>query len=311
VSEFLIHRQSFVAQELMAAYPPKFKHASKKLVTAQICPEGAVHQGSLEFTRWRALALPESLPTESPTKLETRPDFFTYDDESAAAMSWHLNFAHQDLFCAYGGALLAQDELQVLEHPALGALREALITQKITLLTVEGGKPTPVLIRGVERRAALDMQHLYGNQFARAKLEAILSALTLLTPPTRSNILAMEAPSGGYGSYTLHELEFILMTAYTGFSAACHETGAESVIHTGFWGCGAYGGNRIVMTLLQLLAARLAGVGRLVFHTGDAASLATIAAAQALLLRLETPSPVELLAALRQEDLRWGVSDGN
>lgn len=310
MKDALLHRQSFVAQELLAAYPPKFKHAYKKLVATKTCPEGAVHQGTLELTRWRALALPESLPTESPTKLETRPDFFTYDD-SAAETSWHLNFAHHDLFCAYGGPLLAQDELQVLEHPALGALREALLAQKVTPFTVEGGRPTPVLIRGVERRAALDTQHLYGNQFARATPQAILAALTLLTPPTRSNILAIEAPSSGYGPYTLRELEFILSTAYTGFSAACHETGAATVIHTGFWGCGAYGGNRIVMTLLQLLAARLAGVGTLVFHTGDAASMASVEAAQALLVRLEAPSLAALLAALRLEDLRWGVGDGN
>lgn len=311
MNDVLIHRQSFVAQELLAAYPPRFKHAYKKLVATKTCPEGAVHQGTLELTRWRALALPERLPEESPTRLETRPDFFTYDDESAAGASWHLNFAHHDLFCAYGGPLLAQDELQVLEHPALGALREALLAQKVTPFTVEGSKPTPVLIRGVERRAVLDTRSLYGNQFARSTPEAILAALTLLTPPTRSNILAIEAPSSGYGPYTLRELEFILTTAYTGFSAARHETGSETVIHTGFWGCGAYGGNRIVMTLLQLLAARLAGVGTLVFHTGDAAGLASVEAAQTLLARLESPSLAELLAALRLEDLRWGVGDGN
>jgi hypothetical protein len=65
------------------------------------------------------------------------------------------------------------------------------------------------------------------------------------------------------------------------------------------------------MTLLQLLAAQLAGIEKLVFHTGDAASLATVETAQALLIRLETPVLAELLAALRLEDLRWGIGDGN
>ena len=303
----LIHRQSFVAKELMAAYPPKFKHAYKKLVALRTCPDGADHQGTLELTRWLALPLPEFLPKTSSLVVETRPDFFTYDADETDA--WHLNFAHHDLFCAYGGPLLAQDELQVLEHPALGALREALIAQKITPFTVEGSKPTPVLIRGVERRAALDTSHLYGNQFARATPEAVLAALTVLSPPTRSNILAMEAPSSGYGPYTLRELTFILTTAYTGFSAVYSEGGAT--IHTGFWGCGAYGGNRTVMTALQLLAARLAGVPKLVLHTGDVSSRTIVETAQELLKRLETPLLADLLATLRLQDFRWGVSDGN
>jgi hypothetical protein len=28
------------------------------------------------------------------------------------------------------------------------------------------------------------------------------------------------------------------------------------IFHTGFWDCGAYGGNRVLMALLQLLANR-------------------------------------------------------
>ncbi len=36
--------------------------------------------------------------------------------------------------------------------------------------------------------------------------------------------------------------------------------GAQPLIHTGFWGCGAFGGNRTLMVILQALAADLAGV---------------------------------------------------
>jgi len=49
--------------------------------------------------------------------------------------------------------------------------------------------------------------------------------------------------------------------------AASTSTGSHSstswsmcVIHTGFWGCGAFGGNRRLMTILQSLAGDLAGV---------------------------------------------------
>src|SRR5262249_17357234 len=150
------------------------------------------------------------------------------------------------------------------------------------------GQPTPVLVRGVERRCRIatnpDAEQgrprgLYGNNFAEAPAEAVARATTPIDPPTYTNTLAMEAPDGGWGAYRRQEIEYILSTAYTGFSAARIESAQvreppRVVIHTGFWGCGAYGGNRVLMALLQLLAARLAGIDRFVFHTGDAAGTA-------------------------------------
>lgn len=38
-------------------------------------------------------------------------------------------------------------------------------------------------------------------------------------------------------------------------------------IHTGYWGCGAYGGNREPMPLLQLIAACESKFVTLVFHS--------------------------------------------
>ena len=44
------------------------------------------------------------------------------------------------------------------------------------------------------------------------------------------------------------------------------------VIETGFWGCGAFGGDPEIKAIIQLLAASKAGVDELVFYTfGDAA----------------------------------------
>lgn len=41
----------------------------------------------------------------------------------ANTLEWYPNFAHSNLFCAYAGTLLAQDELQVVECPALASIR--------------------------------------------------------------------------------------------------------------------------------------------------------------------------------------------
>jgi len=57
----------------------------------------------------------------------------------AGAVEWHVNFADPRLFTAYGSGLLAQDEMQVAEHPALGALREALSARRWPTLTEERG----------------------------------------------------------------------------------------------------------------------------------------------------------------------------
>ena len=40
-----------------------------------------------------------------------------------------FDFAHSNLFIAYREALLAQDELQVLEHPFLGSIRECMVNK--------------------------------------------------------------------------------------------------------------------------------------------------------------------------------------
>jgi hypothetical protein len=163
---------------------------------------------------------------------------------------------------------------------------------------------------------------LYGNNFARATPEAIKLATKPLKPPTITNIIAIEAPPGGYGSYSRKDIEYILVTAFTGFSAARLESQIESLqkptvtIHTGFWGCGAYGGNRILMALLQLLAARLAKIDRLIFHTGDAAGTQDFLEARQICDRdlmfnsstVELPVLIEKIQAM---EFQWGIGDGN
>jgi hypothetical protein len=226
--------------------------------------------------------------------------------------------------------LFAQDEMQVAEHPALGSLREALLSANIKPLTVESGVPTPVLIRGVERRCAINTNPdaekdrpsgLYGNNFAKASAAAIRLATKSLQPPTITNIIAMEAPAEGdsYSSYEFAVIKYIFTTAFTGFSAAKIESQLENqepivVIHTGFWGCGAYGGNRVLMALLQLMAARLAQIDKLIFHTNDAIGSEALATAQRILsqdLAIGDVTVPDILDKIYALAFKWGVSDGN
>jgi len=116
----------------------------------------------------------------------------------------------------------------------------------------------------------------------------------------------MESPKYGKGAYTKKQIDRIVKIAYTAFVAArlesfrliqkekkTRETKENNdeisersakrrktsgddysevefpkvIIHTGNWGCGAYGGNPEIMALLQMAAARLAGIDELVYHT--------------------------------------------
>jgi hypothetical protein len=146
-------------------------------------------------------------------------------------------------------------------------------------------------------------QGLYGNNFAvasegalRRAVEALDTRLDAQGKPYFSNILAMVAPREV--SYSKDVVRMTLATAYTGFMAAkmeslvnagflvrSHDELGEHTkladpmpsrpvpqvkIHTGNWGCGAFGGNPVVMAMLQTLAAQIAGVELIYYIQGAA-----------------------------------------
>ena len=327
-SDLPLGRASLDAATLVARHPPRPRHANKRALFELAAPPGATHGGAVTVSRWPQRTVPHDASWwSSPTVVELREDVFTYDPAPPGRVEWHLNFAHTILFVAYAGPLFAQDEMQVAEHPALASVREWLTTESIPGLrpvTRVDGTATPVLITGVERRCAiasdpdLDADRpagLYGNAFARARVTAVQRATRVLVPPTVTNVLAMEAPPGGVGRYTAAQIKDVITTAYTGFRAARAESGVgrEVVVHTGHWGTGAYGGDRVLMALLQLLAARAAGLDRVVFHTFDAAGAAPVREALSRLndLARREITIADTLARVEAVGFRWGESDGN
>jgi Poly (ADP-ribose) glycohydrolase (PARG) len=319
-------RRTYDPTALLAAHPPVLKHPHKRLVFDLACPPGAPHTGPIVVTRWAALALPATVELAA-TELIAMPGYYDYQGPSDGV--WHVNFADPQLFVAYGSRLLAQDELQAAEHPILGSVREALVAEGQPAVTEEAAHPTPVLVQGAERRCAIDttpnldagrLYGLYGNRFAQASADQVRGALRVLQPPTRSHLIAMAAPVGA-GPYWPDQIARIVVTAVTGFAAAVAESrrawpAAPVEVRTGFWGCGAFGGNRHAMTLLQLLAARLAGVDRVVFYASDDAGLdAYRTGVRHLTQILAAGTPGEPLAMLLERvadlDYQWGTSDGN
>ncbi len=162
---------------------------------------------------------------------------------------------------------------------------------------------------------------LYGNAFSSASPTTIERATTRIDPPTITNLIAIAAPSHGTGSYRAAEIEHVLVTAFTGFRAAAIESrgtlarNGPVVVHTGFWGCGAFGGDRVLMTLLQMLAAATAGVDRIVFHTGDPSGDAPFSRAKQIHDRFRADAAAggtaDWIRRIEELGFQWGRGDGN
>ncbi len=315
-----LERRAYQGPQLFAAHPPALRNANKRTVFEWLKPEHFA-RGTLQYSRWAERPWPHVVPSQAPL-ITVHPGVFDYAGPSDGV--WHVNFADPELFCAYGSSLLAQDELQVLEHPVLACLREALVAEGLPAVTAEGDRATPVLVTHVPRAAALDtsagperLSGLYGNQFARASVEELKAALTIFNEPALTNLLAIAAPSGGRGRYQRQQFDYIVRTAFTGFAAAREESarlwpGAPVDIRTGFWGCGAFGGNRTVMIALQVLAAQLAGIERLTFYTVTQSGRHDVTEGrEALALASRgTTSVTEILERLEARGFTWGVSNG-
>ena len=279
-----LDRGEFDAATLMRQYPPVLRNPNKLVAFRVACPDGTAG-GHLSYSRWAEMPLSATAdPGRAATLVAVRDDFYDYEPPTEPAPEWHVNFADPRLFYAYGSPLFAQDEMQVAEHPALGSLREALVAERRSTLTVEDGRPRPVLVMGAERRVRIATDRsaadgrpngLYGNAFADAGSEAVRRATTVIDPPTLSGV----------------------------------------IVHTGFWGCGAFGGNRVMMTLLQALAAEMAGVGDLVMHVGEVSGRTPVDQAGVLLRDvLAEPEPdgtAALIGRIESLGLEWGHSDGN
>lgn len=325
-----LERLEFDVPSLIADFPPVLHDPNKRAVFEKSCPDKCVYAGELGYSRWAALPLPASIDAAGAAGLVTPvPSVYTYEPVAGpdGALEWHVNFADPFLFFAYGTGLFAQDEMMCAEHPVLGSLVEALRDRGHAPVTEENGAPTPVLVTGAQRRchvitdpdpAAGRPRGLYGNEFSAAREDVVRAATVVIDPPTITNIIAIAAPSYRTGRYARATIEHVLTTAYTGFAAAVAESarlapGAPVVIHSGYWGCGAFGGDRVLMSLLQVIAAGAAGVDRLAFHTVSAEGESPLAEALGIARQLGEGgalTPEALVDRIDAMAFEWGTTDG-
>jgi hypothetical protein len=89
----------------------------------------------------------------------------------------------------------------------------------------------------------------------------------------------------------------------------------KTYIHSGWFGCGAYGGNRILMAILQIVAAKMAGIDKLVLHTVTTKFRQDIEMAENCLKNIfndnrTSLSMDDLTDRIVTENFQWGSSNG-
>ena len=347
VKKGLLWREALNTKEIMNKYPPKFMNPHKSWIFSQIPFNKSNFSPKITISKWQTLPLPFKdeivHPKSGKTLVLSNLDIFKYtqipQENGVPSRVWYLNFADRNLFGYYQGALFAQDEMQVLEHPVLGSIRhwleeKSIIDSKYNPNTQNAeGNATPYLIQNIERRVLVSIDKnkllgrplgLYGNNFMQASSDAIKKAIHILSPPSLSNILAISALSTGHGRYTRHQINKLFSTLYTGFIATRIESQQcendeykeqmETVIHTGNWGCGAFGGNSILIAILQITAAFCAGIDKLIYHTLSKHTQFTQAKQifeKNLNSVLFEEGPSAVLLSIENLGLEWETADGN
>ena len=141
--------------------------------------------------------------------------------------------------------------------------------------------------------------------------EEIEAGIRTFEGDVRCNVLAMAAPEGRGGTYRYvrSELEELMKTVLCSFSAVRDQSSGRAVIHTGNWGCGAFGGNKELMYLAQMYAASVCGIDELVFHAVDEEILD-----RAKRVYEQLPDSIgfsDIVGYLLARGYYWGISDGN
>lgn len=176
----------------------------------------------------------------------------------------------------------------------------------------------------------LDTKKVYGNAFAHVTHRELADACEYLPRPQIVNLIAIEAPSHGYGRYSADQIRFILTAAFGAFKAAkvlASKTHAlnrgrsltatasgvarfKTIIHTGWWGCGAYGNSRLMMLITQLLAAYWAEVDEIIFHVQSDNHQEQISEAKRIVAGLLAERYVsEVIRKIENLNIQWDRSN--
>lgn len=271
----------------------KFESKRKEFLYELVKQDYTGHKSLITVTKYRETGVPVFLNPFKRTEIAGEMNSYTYkvwDVEKAKIIPYYVNFSDEHLFAFGLGDLFAQDEIQNAEHGFVPSMiRKALEMIQVTNSKYRPvTKGTPFTVRNLDAICNMDTTKIYGWNLIDASEKDVREAVAkdrfnkgcsgpvakFQNPYPVTNLICMLAPTSGYDGkpYQRDELINILRTAYTAFRAAVLESeilGADCCIHTGNWGTGAFGNNPELIAILQMLAANLAGVKQLYYHTFD------------------------------------------
>ncbi len=258
---------------------------------------------------------------KKPFTLTLDNGFYDYTKAREGEDTWFVNFADPVLFVACLRSLFAQDEIQTLEMPLLAAFKNYIESRSIggfAPLTNAYGNPTPYLFKDVPYWISINtspvlkdgsVESIYGNNFMYASDEAIEAGIRTFDGDLRCNVLAISAPAGNYGRYTEDDLTELMKTLFCSYSAVREQAEGKVVIHSGNWGCGAFGGNKELMYLTQIYAASVCGIDEIVLHAVDEK---VFERSKSLYEYMDKRMRfADVVAFLHSRKFEWGESDGN
>ncbi len=153
--KFLIIRQTLDCQQLLTTHPPKFKSANKQLLYHHFIPDLSKAfplKQSITLSKYNHNNLPLPKHLSNPqqyidTQFLCKPDVYDYaapekekkGKNDKKTYDFYVNFADANLFGFYQQNLLAQDELQTMEHPILCSIREYMLSVRLESRKKERG----------------------------------------------------------------------------------------------------------------------------------------------------------------------------
>ena len=308
-------------QELIKGYLPKYKLDCKQKAFERALQVHEHDDGDIEVSHVMCdNSISDEVLTRKKFKLIMDRDFYDYRKARAGEDTWFVNFADPELFVAAEGTLFAQDEIQTLEMPLLAAFRRYVDSNHIggfAPYTQYSGNPTPYLFKNVPYWIKVDTRpllrngtrgNIYGSNLVTASDKEIEAGIRTVDGEYRVNVLAIAAPGNGFGRYNTEEISLVVRTLLCAFSAVKAQSTGRVVIHSGNWGCGAFGGNLEFMYLAQMYAASVCGIDELVLHDIKYEVEDSIQAFNKMQDGMKLADVVE---SLYSKGYEWKESDGN
>lgn len=254
-----------------------------------------------------------------------------------------MNFGDPMLMVCAPKQHFAQDEIQQVEFPDLlgwlNVISDSSRCESAGVRLVEGSldavhrhcveqnRCTPWLFSGLPHKLRVAMRTpaghpCYGHQASRLWThnnpevrDDLLAAVTPVQELRRCNLMYLWSLPPCHGCYTVEDCRQITERLYCGLIGWKHVYGANVrlELHTGNWGCGAFGGNVRLHTMLQMLAATAAGcVDRVIYHSPTARELELAQKWTELLAQVPARETTfdAIFAKLVENRIQWSAGDG-